>query len=321
MNYRIVIIFTAAMLILSGCRGRKDQDTAPDSQAAETQTLETQETAQTSGTQETQVPDIKDAPEVVVEITPAEPEILHFVDVFGQEYEVEINENVVKTPYDNSGFDRSGKWLKYEDDEYTSVFGIDVSKHQGSIDWKSVKEAGAEFVILRIGYRGYGPEGSLQVDERFKSNIEGAKSEGLDVGVYFFAQAVNEEEAREEAEFVLKNLSGYDLELPIVYDPESILDAEARTDNVTGEQFTKNTQVFCKTIQDAGYSPMIYANMLWEAYELDLSKLSGYPVWYADYEEYPQTPYMYEYWQYSNEGRISGISGEVDLNIRLVKKQ
>ena len=130
---------------------------------------------------------------------------------------------------------------------------------------------------------------TYRLDQEFHRNMENAQAAGFDVGVYFFAQAVNEEEAQEEADFVLENLAGYSLQLPVVYDPESILDDEARTDNVTGEQFTKNTQIFCAAMANAGYSPMIYANMLWEAFELDLEYLSEYPLWYADYEPYPQT--------------------------------
>lgn len=249
-----------------------------------------------------------------------DPEILHFVDVFGEEYEVEINENVAKTPYDNQCFKRDGDHLNYDDDKYSSRMGVDVSRHQGAIDWASVKNAGIDFAFIRIGYRGYGKEGTINLDQQFKKNIENAQKEGIDVGVYFFAQAINEEEAKEEAQFVISNLAGYELQLPVVYDPESILDAVARTDNVTAEQFTKNTEVFCSMIKEAGFDPMIYSNMLWEAYELDLEKLAEFPIWYADYEEFPQTPYMYEFWQYSNEGYISGISGRVDLNIQLIRK-
>ena len=139
--------------------------------------------------------------------------------------------------------------------------------------------------------------------------------------MYFFAQAVNENEAEEEADFVLNILNGRKLELPVTYDPESILNDTARTDNVTKEQFTKNAVTFCNRINDAGYKPMIYANMLWEAFELDLTKLSDVPVWYADYETLPQTPYNYEYWQYSNEGKVPGVQGNCDLDIQIIKNE
>ncbi len=246
---------------------------------------------------------------------------LHFVDAFGQEYEVEINDRIEKNPYDPAGFERTGDLLKYEDELFTSRMGIDVSKYQGEIDWKSVREAGIEFAFLRIGYRGYGAAGTINLDQTFRQNIERAQREGIDVGVYFFAQAINEEEAEEEANFVIKHLAEYELQLPVVYDPESILEVEARTDDVTGEQFTRNTIAFCEAVKAAGYAPMIYCNMLWEAYNLDLEELSEYPIWYADYEEYPQTPYRYEYWQYSSEGKVRGVTGETDLNIQFIRKQ
>lgn len=247
-------------------------------------------------------------------------EILHFVDVFGEKYEVEINPDVPKHTYQAEGFLRDGQQISYESDTYTSRAGIDVSHHQGNIDWKKVKDAGYEFAFIRLGYRGYAT-GQLCLDRYFFQNIKDAQACGIDVGVYIFSQAISEEEAIEEANFVIQNLEGYDLQLPVVYDPESILDDEARTDDISGEQFTKNTIAFCQTIQDAGFKPMIYSNMLWEAYELDLAQLTDYPIWYADYEPLPQTPYSFQYWQYSNEGIVDGISGMVDLNIEIIQKE
>ena len=250
----------------------------------------------------------------------AEPEIFTFVDVFGEEYQTQIIPEVPGSPYSPEDFVRYGDRLRYEDDVYHSRRGIDVSHHQGHIDWDRVKAAGYDFAFIRLGYRGYGQAGSLNLDKSFDTNIRNAHEAGLDVGVYIFSQAINEDEAAEEAEFVLKHLEGYSLELPVVYDPESILDAEARTDDVTGEQFTKNTMLFCKMIADAGYVPMIYSNMLWEAFQFDMTVVSEYPVWYADYEPLPQTPYDFNFWQYSNTGHVDGVSGEVDLNIQIYRK-
>ncbi|MCR4674139.1 MAG: glycoside hydrolase family 25 protein [Lachnospiraceae bacterium] len=259
-------------------------------------------------------------------------EVLSFVDAFEESYEVEINPDIEKHNYDFSNLvsnDENGpmsgsgnkvrsEFLSYEDNTFTSRIGIDVSYHQGEIDWEKVKGAGVEFVFVRIGFRGYGEAGNIKADENALSYIEGAKNSGLDVGVYFYSQAINETEAKEEAEFVLSQLNGMKLELPVVYDPEHVLDDEARTDDVTGEQFTKNAVVFLDTIKEAGYTPAIYANMLWEAFELDLTKLSDYDIWYADYEAIPQSPYHFKYWQYSNTGSVDGISGEVDLNLEFV---
>lgn len=249
-----------------------------------------------------------------------EAEILDFVDVYGKQYQVEINPNIAPKKYDDKLFVFDGDILTYDDETYTYRSGVDVSGHQGYIDWQEVKAAGFEFAIIRLGYRGYGTTGSLNVDVEFERNVKNAKAAGLDVGVYFFAQAINEEEAKEEARFVIDNLNGINLDLPVVYDPESILDDVARTDNVTGEQFTKNTIAFCEEIKNAGYDPMVYSNMLWEAYKLDLEQLSDYRIWYADYEPHPQTPYDFEFWQYTNEAQVNGISGNSDLNIQLIKK-
>ena len=281
------IIFGMLVALLAGCSGKKTAETSADAKNAE---------------------------------STDEKNTLDFVDSHGECYTVEINEAVAKNPYDNALFVKNENKMSYEDKKYTSRLGVDVSVFQGDIDWEQVKAAGYEFAILRIGYRGYGEEGTLNADEKFEQNLENARKAGIDVGVYFFSQAVNEEEAKEEADFVLEHLKGQELQMPVVYDPEHILEDEARTDGVTGEQFTQNAKVFCKAIEEAGYDAMIYSNMLWEAYELDLEKLSDYPVWYADYEELPQTPYRFSMWQYSSTGSVPGIEGNVDLNIQLLKK-
>ncbi len=247
-------------------------------------------------------------------------EILTFKDVHGQTYQMEVNPDIAKKEYADSGFSRQGDKLSYSDDTYTSRLGVDVSYYQGEIDWEKVKADGYEFAFIRLGYRGYGEEGTLNLDERFHENIRNAREAGLDVGVYFFAQAVNEEEAVEEAEFVLDALEGYELQMPVVYDPESVADEEARTNDVTGEQFTRNTDAFCRRISEAGYESMIYCNMMWEAFELDLEQLSDYPVWYADYQSFPQTPYHFEMWQYTEQGTVAGISTAADINIQFLKR-
>lgn len=243
------------------------------------------------------------------------PETLHFVDAHGEWFETEILSSARKHPYDWALLTNNENGISYEDKNYRIIHGIDVSKWQGKIDWEKVKADGYEFVIIRIGYRGYSEAGGLDIDNRFHKNIQGAQVAGLDVGVYFFSQAINEKEAIEEAEFVLDILDGYELQLPIVYDPELIRDQPARTNDVTGEQFTKNTIAFCEAIKAAGYEPMIYSNMFWEAFLFDMTQLEAYPFWYADYEPIPQTPYDFIMWQYSETGLVNGISGTVDLNI------
>lgn len=251
-----------------------------------------------------------------------ESEILHFVDALGNWYEAVIDLSLPRHPYDLSCLKRTGMDISYEQDPAYSIRkGVDVSYHQGTIDWRRVKAAGYEFAFLRVGYRGYGQEGTINVDSEFATNLQNAQAAGLDVGVYFFSQAVNETEALEEAEFVKQQLSGVNLQLPVVYDPELIRGAVSRTDDVTGEQFTKNTIAFCEAMRQAGYEPMIYSNMIWEGLLFDMSRLTGYPFWYADYEPVPQTPYDFSFWQYSEKGKVDGINGIVDLNVQFVPKQ
>ena len=301
-TWKFLIYLIPAALLLTSCSGKAAEETAgQEVQEAGKNT----EAASKEG----------DAAEKETK----EPEILHFVDVYQNPYQVEINPNVEKHDYKDEAFVHNGDRLSYEgDSNYTYRLGVDVSEHQGYVDWQALKDSGFEFAFIRLGYRGYGQEGRICLDREFHRNIQNAQAAGFDVGVYFFAQAVNEEEALEEANFVLQNLEGYTLQLPVVYDPESILDDEARTDNVSGEQFTKNTEVFCSAVADAGYDPMIYANMLWEAFELDLEELSEYPLWYADYEPTPQTPYHFRFWQYTNQGQVPGITGNTDLNIEMM---
>ncbi len=331
-----LVLCTSILLLMVGCAldkggAQKEEDTL---QVAETSAptevlLPTEVLRPTEALLPTETPMLTETPmptetplpteEPVLEEMPQEPEMLHFVDVFGAPYEVEIDSEVERHTYRAECFLHDGDVLSYVGDErYTYRVGIDVSSFQGDVDWAAVREAGIEFVIIRLGYRGYGQAGTLCLDKKFIQNIEGAQAQGLDVGVYFFAQAVNEQEAIEEAEFVLSYLEGYELQLPVVYDPESILDDTARTDNVTGEQFTLNTLAFCERIEEAGYEAMVYSNMLWEAYKFDLAQLSDYPIWYADYELLPQTPYRFSFWQYTNTGRVAGIAGDVDYNIQLI---
>ena len=242
-----------------------------------------------------------------------------FADAVGREYDMEVDLQANLNMYEEECFYREDGRVIYDGEGYKFRHGVDVSYYQENIDWEKVKADGMEFAIIRIGYRGYGGAGTLNLDGNFEQNIQGAQKAGLDVGVYFFAQAVNEQEAIEEAEFVLQYLKDYELEMPVVYDPETVLESGARTTGVSREQFTKNAKAFCDTVEKAGYESMIYCKMLWQAFELDMSELTDYRIWYADYERHPQTPYHFEMWQYTQEGSVDGINGDVDINIQLIK--
>ena len=195
----------------------------------------------------------------------------------------------------------------------SGTMGIDVSKHNGNIDWNAVKNSGVSFVIIRCGYRG-SSTGVLVEDPMFRSNIKGAKAAGLKVGVYFFCQAVNEVEAVEEASMAVSLVSGYGLDMPIFLDVES---AGGRGDHISKETRTAVCRAFCETVQNSGYAAGIYANKTWFNEKINTSSLTSYKIWLAQYASAPTyTTTRYDMWQYSSKGRISGISTDVDLDIR-----
>ena len=233
-------------------------------------------------------------------------------------YSMALQPNANKTLFDASKLKKDGEKYEYysANGELISTWGIDVSKYQGEINWNKVKAAGVEFVIIRLGYRGYGWAGKIVYDENFKKNIEGAQAVGIEVGVYFFSQALNDAEALEEAQFVIDAIKDYNITYPVVFDTEAISDSlNPRTKNITKERVTLNCKVFCDAIEKAGYDSMIYYNMPWCAKKLDLSMLNDYDIWYADYLPMPQSPYIFNMWQYTGTGRVDGINGDVDINI------
>lgn len=241
-----------------------------------------------------------------------------YYDVFGQKHVMNINPNVEKQNYEWDF--ETGVLSKVAPKGYKMTYGVDISKHNGDIDFEKIKNAGFEFVFIRSVYRRYGRTGKVAADERAAENIKKAKEAGLKVGAYVFSQAINEQEAIEEADFTINFLKDFEIDLPVVFDAETIKYDIARTDNVTGEQFTKNAIAFLEKIKAAGYIGAVYANMVWEDYYYDMSKLKDYEIWYADYNEIPQTPYDFKYWQFSETGMIEGINGTIDLNVMLTKE-
>lgn len=201
------------------------------------------------------------------------------------------------------------------DNQVVSHKGIDVSSHQGKIDWSLVAQDGVEFAMIRVGFRGYGKEGKLVADEYFENNIEEAKRNGIKVGVYFFSQAINEEELLEEAQLVLDSIAPYQLDCPVVYDVERVSGSNARMNALTVEERTALSLLFCETVEKAGYKPMLYHNTEMGALLLDIAAFEKYEKWYASYNSKMFYPYEYKVWQYSEKGRVNGIKGDVDLNI------
>ena len=210
--------------------------------------------------------------------------------------------------------------IAYTGTAYAAQTVIDVSSHQGEVDWAAVAAAGVSGVMLRVGYRGYGSAGNIKADDRFAANIRGALAAGLQVGVYFYSQAVSEAEAREEADFVLDAVKGYDLTLPAAFDWEYITTDEARTDGVTSEELTAFAAAFCGEIAAGGLTPMIYFNQDTAYMLYRLGELTEYAFWLAEYAAYPSFYYGFAMWQYSSSGTVDGIGVTVDLNLYFTKK-
>lgn len=220
-----------------------------------------------------------------------------------------------ENPYDQLDFQYEGRFLKLRAGE--SVTGIDVSHWQKEIDWQKVKESGVDFAIIRLGYRGY-EKGAIGMDSYAIANLEGAAAAGLEVGVYFFSQALTPEEAEEEAYFVVEQLKPYEeiITMPVVYDWEHVSDADARTANMRDPDIlTDCSLAFLQTIEAAGYTPMVYFNRTQSWKYLNLEELKDYDFWLAAYTQRMDFPYKIKMWQYTNEGRVPGIEGYCDVNI------
>ena len=202
-----------------------------------------------------------------------------------------------------------------------SLFGADFSKHQGTIDWASVKQSGVEFVILRAAVRGYGSSGNLMTDSQIAANIEGALSQNIDVGIYVFSQAVTTEEAVEEAERALDIIKGYDIKLPIYFDSEysGAPNRTGRADGLTKAERTSLAIAFCETVRNAGYKPGVYASKSFFYNNLGYAAFQsrGYEIWLAHHiSSVTDFKYPYNIWQYTSKGSIGGVQSEyADLDI------
>ena len=231
-----------------------------------------------------------------------------------------------------------------EDNMDIAGYGIDVSQHNGVIDWQKVRNSGVEFALIRVGYRGWGPSGTLVEDSKARQNLEGATKAGIRVGAYFFSTAITEEEAREEAQFALDIVKNYEITYPIIYDNEGMYKVyyngemvEGRDYDLTATQRTDMAIAFLDCIRNAGYYPMMYGNTsCYKNYDgrgFEVGRLeNSYDIWVAEYfwydadtkQEYPsfesarirETTYtgVHSIWQFSSQGQIDGISGNVDLD-------
>lgn len=204
--------------------------------------------------------------------------------------------------------------MELQFDNGSAKLGIDVSKWNEEIDWEAVKNAGIEFAIIRCGYRG-ASSGALVIDPRYKENIEGAIAAGIPVGVYFFTQARDEIEAVEEASMVIRLIEDYDVDYPVFLDSESA-GGRGRADGLDFDERTRAHKAFLETIQAAGYETGVYASRNWLKDRIDMTRLSEYRIWLAEYADVPTyDEYYYHMWQYTSKGTVNGISTNVDLNL------
>lgn len=237
--------------------------------------------------------------------TPTDTQPRNASEPFVSESPIPVN------PYGPEDFVREGEYLSCM--AGPAVQGVDVSAHQGQVDWQQVAAAGMEFAMIRIGYRGY-TSGGIYADEYAHDNLTGAKNAGLKVGAYFYSQAVTPTEAALEAAYCISLLEDYDIDMPVVFDWEYV-DSEARTAAMDAETLMACTKTFCDAIRDAGYEPMVYFNPTLAETLLDLEELLDYPWWLAMYSDQMTWPYDLEMWQYTAKGNVPGISGDADINL------
>ena len=245
----------------------------------------------------------------------------------GQVYVNDGANMVWLTPHENFAVSPLRRWQFvtleerpwYAGSEFAVRRGIDLSVFQKSVDWKKAAADGVEFAVIRLGFRGYG-KGVLQPDDLFDSHLEGAHGAGIDAGVYFFSQALTAEEGREEAQYVLEQLQGRTLELPVYFDWEPVTAEDSRTNGYDYAHLTDSAVAFCQTIQQAGYQAGVYINRQQGYYHYDLSRLTDYSLWVADYNSYPDFYYRFDMWQYTAEGQVDGLDIQVDENLLFVRK-
>lgn len=232
----------------------------------------------------------------------------------GKYYFTPIDEHLNKNDYipESLVIRDDGRYEYCFEDGTKAKTGIDVSKYQGEVDWDMVASDGIDFAIIRAGIRGY-ESGKLVLDEDFALNITQAIDAGLDVGVYFFSQAVTTDEAEEEINAIVEALDGNPLNYPIVYDLEYV--KGGRREGIDISKSTDIARAFCERALECGYTPMIYGNLDTFLLQLELSRIEDTGKWFAYYDTDFYFPYNYDMWQYTDSGTVEGIAGDVDLNL------
>lgn len=248
---------------------------------------------------------------------------------------IPLYDGVAVNPLKASDFywDENGR-LQCTHPDFRTRFGIDVSAFQNranpdgsnTIDWEAAAEDGVEFAMVRVALRGY-TTGVLYSDAFYEQNIDGAMAAGIQTGVYIFAQAITVEEAIEEADYVIGLLKGHAIDGPVAYDWEMGTSAY-RVYGIAPEVATACALAFCRRIEEAGYQPLVYMSRYVGYNKYNLPQLEDYPTWYPEYK-YPSTEpekvfpnfyYLMDYWQYTDKGSVSGITGNVDMDMQLIRR-
>lgn len=233
----------------------------------------------------------------------------------GEEEWVAINQYLARNDYDYSGLVYQRPLMKYyENNTRVSYAGVDISKTQDYVDFLELKHAGIDFVMIKLGQRGYS-SGEITLDEYFADNMKRAAEAGLDIGVYFFSQAITTEEAEEEAQFVIDTLAEYEIQYPVVFYMDTVKNEVARIDSLDKMQRTNIALAFMDKIRENHYFPMIYGDKEWLIQNLSLGSMIGYDVWLSQETDIPDYPYQFTMWQYTTHGSIEGIAGDANLNI------
>lgn len=222
------------------------------------------------------------------------------------------------SPYSWSNIQRdaNGHLAYVVDGQKLSRLGIDVSEHNGDIDWEAVARAGVQFAYVRVGYRGT-DAGNIVPDPNLRENLRDARAAGLKVGAYFYSSAKSADEAREEAEFTLKKLDGLTLDYPVAFDLEPSDITDGRISDATAEQLSEAAQAFCETITAGGYASVVYGNQ-YDLAEMDYQSLYRYGFWYAEYDvDAPTSTMNFALWQYTKKGTVDGIETSVDMDLDL----
>jgi GH25 family lysozyme M1 (1,4-beta-N-acetylmuramidase) len=231
----------------------------------------------------------------------------------GTKEEVDLDEDIDRNTYDYSNLTSKSPLMTYSvDGNVVSTCGVDISANSGEVDFSKLKSAGVDFVMIKIGARGYS-SGNIVMDENYEDNLAAAKKAGLDIGVYFCSQAVSKSEAKEEADVVLDAIEKYTIKYPVAYVMENVTDDMARIEALDTSERTQMAKSFMDRVENSGYTPILYGDLEWLMTYVDMSKLDDYDVWYAQDSSKPDFPYEFTMWQYSSNATIKGIDSKAAM--------